>query len=135
MRDGTIYAVSTARGAAAIAVIRVSGPQAGEAVRRIAGRAPPPRAVRLARLRDPETGETIDRGLVLWFEAPASETGEDMAEFQIHGGPAVVASMLEALAPVPGCRLAQPGEFTRRAFENGKLDLSQAEGVADLIEA
>jgi tRNA modification GTPase len=91
--------------------------------------------VRLARLRDPETGETIDRGLVLWFEAPASETGEDMAEFQIHGGPAVVASMLEALAPVPGCRLAQPGEFTRRAFENGKLDLSQAEGVADLIAA
>ncbi|HLY58632.1 MAG TPA: tRNA uridine-5-carboxymethylaminomethyl(34) synthesis GTPase MnmE [Stellaceae bacterium] len=134
MRDDTIFALSTARGRAAIGVVRVSGPGAGPALDRLAGRRPEPRGLRLAGLRRP-SGEIIDRALVLWFEGPASETGEDMAEFHVHGGPAVIASLLEALAAVPGCRMAEPGEFTRRAFENGKLDLSQAEGIADLVAA
>jgi tRNA modification GTPase len=135
MRDGTIYALSTGRGAAAIAVLRVSGPAAVEALRRIAGRVPPPRRAALATLRDPATDEAIDRALVLYFQGPASETGEDMAEFQVHGGPAVIAGLLLALGQVPSCRPAEPGEFTRRAFENGKLDLSAAEGIADLVAA
>jgi tRNA modification GTPase len=135
MRDGTIFALSSARGRAAIAVVRVSGPQAAVAVATIAGRLPAARSVRLAVLRHPLTQETIDRALVLWFEAPASQTGEDVAEFHLHGGPAVVASMLAALAAIPGCVSAEPGEFTRRAYEHGKLDLSEAEGIGDLVAA
>jgi len=129
----TIFAPATAAGRAAVAVVRLSGPQSGRAVKALAGRTPRPReaAVRLLRASD---GTPIDQALVLWFEGPASYTGEDCAEFHVHGGPAVVASLLEVLADL-GLRLAEPGEFTRRAFENGKLDLAQAEGVADLIEA
>ena len=80
-------------------------------------------------------GQLIDRALILWFEGPASETGEDVAELQVHGGPAVIAGVLDALSRIEGCRLAEPGEFTRRAFENGKLDLTSVEGLADLIAA
>jgi tRNA modification GTPase len=129
----TIFAPATAAGRAAVAVVRLSGPQSGRAVKALAGRTPRPReaAVRLLRASD---GTPIDQALVLWFEGPASYTGEDCAEFHVHGGPAVVANLLEVLADL-GLRLAEPGEFTRRAFENGKLDLAQAEGVADLIEA
>ena len=129
----TIYAPASAPGRAAVAVVRLSGPGAAGAVRALAGRLPAPRQAGLRRLKAGD-GSVIDQALVLWFPAPASYTGEDSAEFHVHGGPAVVGALLEALA-AQGLRLAEPGEFTRRAFENGKLDLAQAEGVADLIEA
>ena len=129
----TIYAAATAPGRAAVAVVRVSGPATRSLVKTLAGRQVRARTAALRTLRDAH-GAAIDQALVLRFEAPASYTGEDSAEFHVHGGPAVVAALLEALAAL-GLRLAEPGEFTRRAFENGKLDLAQAEGVADLIEA
>ena len=96
---------------------------------------PPPRQATLARVRDPATGEAIDDALTLWFPGPRSETGEDMAELQLHGGLAVVSAVLEVLGAMDGCRLAEPGEFTRRAFDNGRLDLTEVEGLADLIAA
>jgi tRNA modification GTPase len=96
---------------------------------------PKPRAAAFRTIRDPLTGEAIDRALVLWFMAPNSETGEDVAEFQVHGSRAVVAAMLAALGKLQGCRLAEPGEFARRGFENGKIDLAEVEGLADLVEA
>jgi tRNA modification GTPase len=129
----TIFAPATAAGRAAVAVVRLSGPGSADAVRALAGKAPKPRAASLRTLRDAE-GATIDEALVLWFPGPASYTGEDCAELHLHGGTAVVGATLEALSAM-GLRLAEPGEFTRRAFENGKLDLAQAEGVADLIDA
>lgn len=129
----TIYAAATAPGRAAVAVIRVSGPRAREAVRTLAGRAPRAREAVVRTLRDGQ-GAVLDQALVLFFRGPASYTGEDSAEFHVHGGPAVVAGVLQALAAL-GLRLAEPGEFTRRAFENGKLDLAQAEAVADLVDA
>jgi tRNA modification GTPase len=129
----TIYAPATAAGRAAVAVVRVSGPGAGEAVAALAGALPRPREASLRRLRD-AVGTEIDQALVLWFPAPASYTGEDCAEFHVHGGSAVVGAISAALGDL-GLRLADPGEFTRRAFENGKLDLAQAEGVADLVDA
>ncbi|MFA5600408.1 MAG: tRNA uridine-5-carboxymethylaminomethyl(34) synthesis GTPase MnmE [Phenylobacterium sp.] len=129
----TIYAASTAPGRAAVAVVRISGPAAAKAGAALAGALPKPRRAGLRTLSTPQ-GEPIDRGLVLWFPGPGSYTGEDLVEFHVHGGPAVVAGLLEALAGQE-LRLAEPGEFTRRAFERGKLDLAQAEGVADLIEA
>src|SRR5215813_5462849 len=131
----TIFALSSGRPPAAIAVVRVSGPQAGAAVQALIGKIPAPRQAALARVRDPGSGETIDEGLALWFPAPRSETGEDTAELQLHGGRAVIAAVLAALARVPGCRPAEAGEFTRRAFENGRLDLTRVEGLADLIGA
>src|SRR5207247_1446094 len=99
------------------------------------GRLPAPRRAVLARVRDPATEEVIDDSLALWFPGPHSETGEDVAELQLHGGRAVIAAVLAALGKLEGFRLAEPGEFTRRAFENGKLDLTAAEGLADLIAA
>ena len=96
---------------------------------------PEPRKAALARVRDPASGEVIDEALALWFPAPHSETGEDVAELQLHGGHAVIAGVLDALGTIEGCRLAEPGEFTRRAFENGRLDLTAVEGLADLIAA
>jgi tRNA modification GTPase len=131
----TIFALSSGRPPAAIAVLRVSGGQAGAALEALIGKIPPPRHAALARVRDQESGEIIDEGLALWFPAPRSETGEDMAELQLHGGRAVIAAALAALARVPGCRPAEAGEFTRRAFENGRLDLTRVEGLADLIGA
>src|SRR4051812_11628935 len=133
--DQTIFALSSGRPPAAIAVVRVSGPQAGAALQALIGKLPPPRHAALARVRDPASGETIDQALALWFAGPGSETGEDMAELQLHGGRAVIAAVLAALARVPGCRPAEAGEFTRRAFENGRLDLTRVEGLADLIGA
>jgi tRNA modification GTPase len=131
----TIYALSTAPGRSGVAVIRVSGPAAGAAVEGLTGRAPPePRRAVVRRFWDAE-GAAIDSGLVLWFEGPESFTGEDVAEFQVHGGRAIIEAMQAALARVPGLRLAQPGEFTRRAVEDGKFDLTAAEGLADLIAA
>lgn len=129
----TIFAPATAAGRAAVAVVRLSGPATAPALRTLVGRLPRPRRASLRRLRDGR-GEEIDEALVLWMPEPASYTGEDTAELHVHGGPAVVAALLAALAAL-GLRLAEPGEFTRRAFEHGKLDLAQAEGVADLVEA
>ena len=130
----TIFALSSGRPPAAIAVVRVSGPHAADALMELAGKIPQPRQAMLARLRD-AAGEAIDDALVLWFPGPHSETGEDTAEFQLHGGRAVVAAVLAALGKVPGLRPAEAGEFTRRAFLNGKLDLTRVEGLADLIGA
>lgn len=131
----TIFALSSGRPPAAIAVVRVSGPHAGDALRALIGRVPEPRRAVLARVRDPVSGETIDQAVALWFPGPNSETGEDTAEIQLHGGRAVIAATLAALARVAGCRPAEAGEFTRRAFDNGRLDLTRVEGLADLIGA
>jgi tRNA modification GTPase len=131
----TIFALSSGRPPSAIAVIRISGPQACTALERLIGRVPDARKAALARVCDPENGEAIDEALALWFPAPHSETGEDVAELQLHGGQAVIAAVLKALGTVAGCRLAEPGEFTRRAFENGKLDLTAVEALGDLIFA
>lgn len=131
----TIFALSTAKGRAGICVFRVSGPSAGAAVESLTGRAPPnPGRVGLREVRLAD-GTPIDRGLVLWFKAPQSFTGEDVAEFHLHAGPAVIAAMTRRLAELPDLRPAEAGEFTRRAFENGKFDLTEAEGLADLIAA
>jgi tRNA modification GTPase len=133
--DATIFALASGIGRAGIAVIRVSGPAADEALRRLTQRAdlPRPRAVRRA---DFFAGDSkIDSGLVLWFPGPASFTGEDVAELHVHGGPAVIRAISDTLAKIPGLRPAEPGEFTRRAFQHGKLDLTEAEGLADLVDA
>lgn len=131
----TIFALSSGRPPAAISVIRISGPQANEAAERIAGPLPALRAASLRELRNPQSGEALDRALVLRFAAPASSTGENIVEFQCHGGRAIVEAVLDSLAQLEGLRRAEPGEFTRRAFENGRIDLTEAEGLADLIEA
>ena len=130
----TIYALSSGRPPAAVGIIRVSGPNAHEAGCRLAGTLPAVRSAALRTLRD-SRGSVLDDALVLRFDGPASSTGEDIVEFQCHGGRAVVDAVLAALAELQGLRLAQPGEFTRRAFENGRIDLTEAEGLADLIEA
>jgi tRNA modification GTPase len=129
----TIFALATAPGRAAVAVVRVSGPESGAALERLAGRLPPPRRAVLRKLRDAE-GRSIDDALVLWLPGPGSYTGEDGAEFHLHGGRAVVEALGRRLGEL-GLRPAEPGEFTRRAFQNGKLDLTQAEAVADLVDA
>jgi tRNA modification GTPase len=131
----TIFALSSGQGRAGVAVIRISGPLAGSILDSMAGPRPRPRYAALRRIRHPSTAEVLDHALVLWFPGPASETGEDMAELQVHGGRAVVHGVLGALASVHDCRLAEPGEFVRRAFENGKLDLTGVEGLADLVDA
>lgn len=131
----TIYALSTAPGRAAIAVVRVSGPDASAALLALAGEPRPlPRKAALRSIKD-GAGATIDQVLVLWFPAPASETGEDVAEFHLHGGRAIIDATLALLARLPRLRPAEPGEFTRRGVENGKLDLTRAEALADLIDA
>jgi tRNA modification GTPase len=132
--DQTIFALSSGRPPAAIAIVRISGRLAGDALLAISGRQPAARVASRATLRD-HAGEPIDDAVVLWFPAPHSATGEDVAELQIHGGRAVVAAVLEALESMEGLRPAEPGEFTRRAFENGKIDLTAAEGLDDLIHA
>jgi tRNA modification GTPase len=135
VRTDTIFALATAPGRAGIAVIRLSGPSARAAATALGAPPGPPRRAARARFTDPRSGELVDDGLLLWFPAPASYTGEDVAELQVHGSRAVIAALLEALGSLPGLRLAEPGEFTRRAFENGKLDLTQAEAIADLVAA
>src|SRR5262249_51538407 len=130
----TIFALSSGRLPAAIAVVRIPGPRAGDALKALIGRIPEPRRAALARVRD-TAGETIDQALALWFPGPNSETGEDTVELQLHGGRAVIAAVFAALSRIDGLRPAEPGEFTRRAFENGKLDLTAVEGLADLIGA
>jgi tRNA modification GTPase len=131
----TIFALSSGRPPSAIAVIRISGPASRVALERMIGRVPSPRVAAFARVRDPANGDVIDEGLALWFPAPRSETGEDMAELQVHGGRAIIAAMLGALGKLEGFRHAEAGEFTRRAFENGRMDLTAVEGLADLVAA
>jgi tRNA modification GTPase len=131
----TIFALSSGRPPAAIAVIRISGPRARVALEQLIGRVPQPRRASLAHVRAPATGDVIDEGLALWFPGPNSETGEDIAELHVHGGRAVIAAVLAALAKLPGFRHAEAGEFTRRAFENGRMDLTAVEGLADLVAA
>jgi tRNA modification GTPase len=135
MTTDTIFALSSGHGRAGVAVVRVSGPAAGAVLDGMAAPRPRPRFAAFRRVKHPATGELIDHALVLWFAAPKSETGQDMAELQVHGGRAVVQAVLEAIGRIEGCRLAEPGEFARRAFENGKLDLTGIEGLADLIDA
>lgn len=130
----TIFALSSGRPPAAVSVIRVSGPGAHRAGRLIAGELPEARRAALRTLRD-EAGAVLDEALVLRFDRPASATGEDIVEFQCHGGRAIVDALLASLARIEGLRPASPGEFTRRAFDNGRIDLTEAEGLADLIEA
>ena len=133
-RQDTIYALSSGQGRAAIAIVRITGPDARRAFSVFAVEHPQPRRAQLLRLTDPRDETLIDAALGLWFPGPNSFTGEDMVELQTHGGRAVVGAVFSVLAAA-GFRLAEPGEFTRRAFENGKLSLDDAEGVADLIDA
>ena len=130
----TIFALASAQGKAGVAIVRISGPQAHPTVQALSDRDVLPRGMLLRSLHD-SSGNQMDDALVLTFSAPASFTGEDVAELQLHGSIAVVSSVLHALSALPGLRMAEPGEFTRRALENGKLDLTQVEGLADLIDA
>lgn len=131
----TIFALSSAPGRAGVAVIRVSGPSVREVLGLMAPPLQEPGRAAFRTIRHPQTHEPLDSAIALFFAAPKSETGEDVAEFQVHGGRAVVAAVLEALGQYPGCRIAEPGEFARRAFLNGKLDLAAVEGLADLVDA
>jgi tRNA modification GTPase len=131
----TIFALSSGRPPAAVAVIRISGPSAHQAGARIAGDLPATRNAAVRELRHPASNELLDEALVIKFDGPASATGENITEFQCHGGRAVVDGVLAALGSIAGLRAAEPGEFTRRAFENGRIDLTEAEGLADLLEA
>ncbi len=133
-REQTIFALSSGRSPSAIAIVRVSGPEAKTVLTALAGRMPTPRMATRVLLRD-ATQQPIDDAVILWFPGPASATGEDVAEFHVHGGRAVLATLFAALAGFADLRAAEPGEFTRRAFENGKLDLTEAEGLDDLIHA
>ncbi|CAL8349944.1 unnamed protein product [Gadus morhua 'NCC'] len=134
----TIFALSSGHGRCGVAVVRVSGPASSTALRSMAGLTsamPPPRRALLRTITDPRSTEALDRGLILWFPGPQSFTGEDSAEFHIHGGPAVTSAVLQALGSLAGLRPAEAGEFTRRAFHAGKLDLTEVEGLGDLIHA
>lgn len=131
----TIFSLSSGTPPAGVAVVRVSGAEAGRALTALAGTLPPPRRAVLRRLTDPADGSLLDRALLLWLPGPGSATGDDMAELHLHGGRAVVAAVLGALRALPGLRAAEAGEFTRRAFANGRIDLAEAEGLADLLAA
>ncbi|HEY0352493.1 MAG TPA: tRNA uridine-5-carboxymethylaminomethyl(34) synthesis GTPase MnmE, partial [Enterovirga sp.] len=138
--DETIFALASGFGRAGIAVIRISGPAAAAALGALLypqpqPDLPEPRRASLRRLFDPSSGELLDQALVLWLPGPGTFTGEDQVELHLHGGLAVRAAVVAALSRMPGCRMAEPGEFTRRAFVNGRLDLSAVEGLADLIDA
>lgn len=134
-RRPTIVALASGRPPAAVAVVRVSGPLALDVLALLSGPLPPPRRLSLRPLIDPADATPLDNALVVAFPGPASATGEDVAEFHLHGGPAVIAGVLAALTRQRDVRLGEPGEFSRRAFENGKLDLAQAEGIAELVAA
>jgi tRNA modification GTPase len=131
----TIYALASGRPPAAIAIVRVSGPRAHDAAVQLAGDLPAVRKPSLRTIRDPATGTAIDEALILRFDSPGTSTGENVVEFHCHGGQAVVDAILRALQSLEGYRLAEPGEFTRRALGNGRIDLTEAEGLADLLAA
>lgn len=132
--NDTIFALSSGAPPAGLAVIRISGPQADSALQVLAGRVPAPRKASLTHLRG-QDGKVLDESVILWFPGPGSATGEDCAELHLHGGRAVVAAVEAALARIEGFRRAEPGEFTRRAFANGRMNLTEAEGLADLLNA
>ena len=131
----TIFALASGLGKAAIAVIRISGPDSARAIEALIGQLPRPRQASFRKIIDPDDRKIIDGGLVLWFPGPTSFTGEDSGEFQVHGSRSVVSLLLNVLGRMPGLRLARPGEFARRALENGQLDLVAIEALGDLIEA
>src|SRR5947199_3686609 len=131
----TIFALSSGRLPAAIAVVRISGAATRAALETLIAKLPEPRRAGLRKLRHPTTKDVLDEALVLWFPGPNTETAEDMAELHLHGGRAVLAAVLAALGRLPGFRPAEAGEFTRRAFANGRLDLTAVEGLADLVFA
>lgn len=136
MKPDTIVALASGAGRAGVAVIRLSGPQSGDVLCALTDRdLPKPRCATRMAFCAPDTGRSLDDGLALWFPGPHSFTGENVAELHVHGGPAVIAAILDACLSQPGARVAEPGEYTRRAFENGKLDLAEAEGLADLVDA
>lgn len=135
VKPDTIYALSSGSGKAGLAVVRISGPDVSGVVERMCGGLPAPRSAELHTLRALSNGDAIDRGLVLWFPAPRSFTGEDVAEFHVHGSTGVVRWLLEELGSAGGLRPAMPGEFVRRAFANGKIDLIEIEGLADMLES
>jgi len=136
MKSDTIFAPSSGNGPAGVAIIRISGTKAGAVLDSLSGLTrPKPRVVKRVSMFDPETGDALDEGLVIWFPGPESFTGEDVVELHIHGGHATIEAMLRSLSGFEGCRIAEPGEFSRRAFYNDKLDLIEIEGLADLIAA
>ena len=132
----TIYALSTGPGISGVAIIRVSGSETSKVVRLLTGKPlPGPRVATLRKLNKIDTSELIDEGIILWFPGPESYTGEDMAEFHVHGSKAVIDALHTSISQVENCRLAEPGEFTKLAFQNGKINLLKAESIADLISA
>ncbi|RVT43841.1 tRNA uridine-5-carboxymethylaminomethyl(34) synthesis GTPase MnmE [Sphingobium algorifonticola] len=135
MSADTIFALSSGQPPAGIGIIRISGPAAATTLRAVVGRIPAPRVATYVTMADPADGDVIDRGLALWFPGPKTATGEDLAELHCHGGRAVTAALLLMLARQAGCRLAEPGEFARRAFLNGRIDLNEAQGLSDLLLA
>jgi tRNA modification GTPase len=133
--DDTIFALSSGQPPAAIGILRISGPGAGQALKSLCGGLPEPRVASLSKITDMVSGELLDSALCLWFPAPNSATGEDLAEIHCHGGRAVIRAIEAALERIDGLRRAEPGEFTRRAFTHGKMDLAEAEGLSDLLFA
>ncbi len=132
----TIYALSSGPGISGVAVIRLSGQETSKVIKLLTGKVPPnPRVATLRKIRKINTSELIDEGLILWFPGPESYTGEDMAEIQVHGSKAVVDALHTSLSDIENCRLAEPGEFTKLAFQNGKINLLEAESIADLISS
>ena len=132
----TIYALSSGPGISGVAIIRVSGSETKEVIKCLTGRpVPEARKATLRKINKINTSELIDEGIILWFPGPESYTGEDMAEFHVHGSKSVVAALHSAIASIENCRLAEPGEFTKLAFQNGKINLLKAESIADLISS
>ena len=132
----TIYALSTGAGISGIAVIRVSGRNTADVVKKITGdKLPTARLANLTKFNKIGTKELIDEGVIIWCPAPNSDTGEDLAEFHVHGSRAVINAMHSSISKIKKCRLAEPGEFTKRAFQNGKINLLKAESIADLISS
>ena len=132
----TIYALSTGPGVSGVAIIRISGPETINIVKSLTSKEiPPPRVATLRKINNINTSELIDEGIIIWFPGPHSYTGEDMAEIHIHGGKSVILALQNEISKIKNCRLAEPGEFTKLAFQNGKVNLLKAESIADLISA
>ena len=132
----TIYALSSGPGISGVAIIRISGSKASEVIKSLTGKGiPKPRVATLQKINYINTSELIDEGIIIWFPGPESYTGEDMAEIHVHGGKAVILALQSEIAKIKNCRLAEAGEFTKLAFQNGKINLLKAESIADLISA
>ena len=133
--NSTIYALSSAEGKAGVSVIRISGNKSSEVINKLGGTTSYPRVAKITKLVDPDNGEIVDKAIAIWFPGPNSFTGEDTVELFVHGGRAVIDKIFDILARLNGLSFAEPGEFTKRSFMNGKLDLTSVEGLADLINA